>query len=159
MSFEWQFIVIVLLVILFGCVLVVKPVYPSPIDNLINYVELAESSGDPRAISPDGKSIGLHQISQPVLDEWNAAHPDKQYSLGDMYQPEISYSVAHWYLSRLNKWLTRHGYPYDIPRLVFAYNAGMGRLRSRGFVIPSWAYEHDNLIYRWLINGGLSAKY
>jgi len=128
------------------------------VESLLPWVRTAESGGDSRAVSPDGRAWGLYQITSPVLVEFNEAH-GSFYGLGDLYNAKLNEHIARWYLNRLNRWLGSHGYKNDTPRLILAYNWGMGNLKSNEFRIPDWARRHPNRTYRKLINEMMTGLY
>ncbi len=128
----------------------VSPARADLVESLLPLVRMAESSGDPSAVG--NGSWGLYQISQPVLDDFNRIHGE-EIVVEDLFDPQINERIARWYLRWLNDWLTRHGYPDDVQRLVFTYNSGLGRLRRNNFEIPIWTRDHPNRIYRAIYRG------
>jgi len=130
----------------------VSPLRAGVVDDLMPLVKMAESSGDPRAVS--NGSWGLYQISQPVLDDYNRIH-GTEVTVEELFNPLTNEIIARWYLDWLNDWLSGHGYPDDPQRLIYSYNTGMGKLRRNNFKIPEWTKDHPNRIYRSIYRGEL----
>ena len=122
------------LVIIFSC----SNCWADLIDErFVDAIIQVESSGNPNAVSRCG-AIGLMQISRSALEEYNyyvykgpifgstcfnkpdghvygCAHEDwkgiktKEYSMNNLYIPEINMEVGTWYLQRLeNHYLKQH---------------------------------------------------
>jgi len=97
----------------------------------ISRIIMAESSGNPSAVSEKG-AVGLYQVSQPVLDDWNREYPSMYFTLKDMYNPEKCRIVASWYMNvKIPDYIKSETYLLDsnVNRLI-AYHAGIGNLRS-----------------------------
>lgn len=121
------------------------------VDRLLPLVKLAESSGDPEAIG--NGSYGLYQITSVLLDHFNQVCRT-EYTVADLFDPAINEEIARWYLGWINSYLTRKGYPNDIPRIIYCFNTGVGKLRENGFQIPAWCLHHPNHIYRKIYREG-----
>ena len=90
---------------------------------LVTAIVAVESGGNPAAKSPAG-AVGLMQITQPALDDYNAAR-GADYQLSQLAgMPQANVAVGYWYLRTLE---TRHGLSrFDALR---AYNVGIGTVR------------------------------
>jgi soluble lytic murein transglycosylase-like protein len=90
---------------------------------LVTAVIAIESGGNPAAKSPAG-AVGLMQIMQPALDDYNAAHAS-DYQLAQLAAlPQANVRVGYWYLRKLE---LDHGLSrFDALR---AYNVGIGHVR------------------------------
>lgn len=99
----------------------------SPEINLKAIAEI-ESSGRPNVRGDNGKALGLYQLHQCVITDYNRANKTK-YVHKDALNPQISHLIASWYL---NKELPRLLYYYKIKvsykTILWAYNAGIGNV-------------------------------
>jgi len=136
---------ILVILILIGCTLA-QIIYGVEVEELLPMIAMAESSGDPSAISADG-GYGLYQITRPVLSDYNRVHKTA-YTLNDLLSPKLNTRVAMWYLKWIDKQLTKASYPNDSVRLVVAYNWGLGKLKRNGYRVPDWFMTHPNKVYR-----------
>lgn len=94
----------------------------------LNKIAFIESSNNPKAVSRDG-SIGLHQVSQPCLSDWNSAHPGQRYVLKDMLEPVKSTWVADWYFNvRIPALLKHYKIEASTLNIIAAYNWGIGNV-------------------------------
>lgn len=95
--------------------------------NLFDAVEEVESSGNPLAKSLKG-AVGLMQITQPALEDYNKANATTL-SMDDMMDASPNRKVGRWYLSRqVPKMLQAYGMPVTLENVLWAYNAGIGRV-------------------------------
>ena len=94
-------------------------------------IKMIESSGDPTAFNKKSGARGLYQITPICLREWNSNHWREQYTLDDLFDPEINYRIANWYMNiKIPFYLRVYGIE-DIPEnRVIAYNWGIGNLRK-----------------------------
>ena len=115
--------------------------------DLLPMIAQAESGGRQRIISEDG-GYGLHQITLPLLKDYNRINKTN-FKLDDMLSKRLNTKVAKWYLVWLNNYLTKYGYPNDKLRIVVAYNWGIGNLRRNKFRVPDWFKHHPNKVYRY----------
>jgi soluble lytic murein transglycosylase len=90
---------------------------------LVTAIVAVESGGNPAAKSPAG-AVGLMQITQPALDDYNKAR-GSDYQLAQLAgMPQANVAVGYWYLRTLE---THHGLSrFDALR---AYNVGVGTVR------------------------------
>jgi hypothetical protein len=85
-----------------------------------------ESSGNPSAIGDNGRSLGLYQISQYVVEDYNRFH-NTQYSHDVALDSIISEKIASWYLNAEIPRLLRHfKKPVTLENQIIAYNCGIG---------------------------------
>jgi soluble lytic murein transglycosylase-like protein len=131
------------------------------IDELLPKIIKAESSGNPSA--SDGKSYGLMGISECVLKDFNNRIPNKKYfeicensrasfshweaEKEDLFNPEINKYIGTWYLHWIQEQLPPK-YKDSQAHLVFAYNFGIGKLKTYNYLIPLWTLKHKNKIYK-----------
>ena len=115
-----------------------------------------ESSGNPHAYNAKSGAIGLMQITEICLDEFNAfAFADNIYGLGDLYNPPVNIMIGTWYINeRIPQMLKHYRIEDTIENRLISYNFGIGNLRKylKGEVkLPK---ETRNYIkkYRRLIN-------
>ncbi|HHW49215.1 MAG TPA: lytic transglycosylase domain-containing protein [Clostridiaceae bacterium] len=84
----------------------------------------AESSFNPNAVSSKG-AVGLMQISE-TTGKWGAENLNMDnYSVSDLYDPEINIRIGCWYLSRLMK-----EFDFQLDLVVAAYNGGSGNVNE-----------------------------
>jgi soluble lytic murein transglycosylase-like protein len=89
-----------------------------------------ESSGNPYAISKDG-CIGLMQISQSVIDEFNERYSKQEYYYvkGELFDYCNNVKIGSWYIQqRIPQMLNRIGIPDTVDNRIIAYNWGIGNL-------------------------------
>ena len=115
-----------------------------------------ESSGNPHAYNAKSGAIGLMQITEICLDEFNAfAFADNIYGLGDLYNPPVNIMIGTWYINeRIPQMLKHYRIEDTVENRLISYNFGIGNLRKylKGEVkLPK---ETRNYIkkYRRLIN-------
>jgi soluble lytic murein transglycosylase-like protein len=97
----------------------------------INKIIQIESSGNPNAVNKKSGAVGLMQITQIALEDYNNLHPANQFSMNEMRIPEYNKVVGSWYINQRIPEFLKH---YDIPdneafRLI-AYNYGIGSLKT-----------------------------
>lgn len=98
-----------------------------------------ESSGEALAHTPDGQHIGLYQLSQGIVTDFNheldECGPDcwniQQFQLEQMYIPEYALRVANWYINiKTPERLLEYGIPDTTTSRLIAFNWGIGHLRK-----------------------------
>ncbi len=90
-----------------------------------------ESSGNPMAFNKGSKARGLHQITPIVLKEWNQMFPKSQYSLDQLFNPEVNTQIANWYMHvRIPQMLNAYGMPLTVDNVLGSYNAGIGNIKK-----------------------------
>lgn len=82
------------------------------IDDIIPHIIMAESSGNPDAVSNRG-AVGLMGITPIVLKEYNDEflypYTDNRWSQKHLLDPEINKNIGEWYLRRLQThYLKKH---------------------------------------------------
>lgn len=102
-----------------------------------------ESSGDANAKSPAG-AIGLFQIRQPALTDFNRVH-ETNYIMNDLYDPRINYLVADFYLQWVWDVCGR-----NIKDALICYNFGYGNWRKYKRGVYSLPQETLNYIQKYM---------
>lgn len=98
-----------------------------PID--MEQVYQIESSGNPKAYNESSQARGLGQITPIVLKEWNNFHPGLQFTAEELFNPDINREVSTWYMQkRIPQMLKAKGLPITDETMLWAYNAGIGRV-------------------------------
>lgn len=96
--------------------------------NVLKIIQI-ESSGNPLAFNRNSGARGLMQITPLCLKEWNNFHSTEQYTLRDLFNPEINIKVGTWYLNQRIPQLLRHyKLAVDTDNMLWAYNAGILRV-------------------------------
>lgn len=109
-----------------------------PYDVIYAIIE-AESSFDPDAVSPTG-ARGLMQINEITLKEINR-QLNTNYSLDDLFDPEINVKLGTHYLSYLYKRFD------NVDTTVYAaYNAGPTRVETEWLPNPEYSSDGKTLI-------------
>lgn len=104
-----------------------------------------ESNGDSTVKGSTG-DVGLMQITQPALTDFNVANNTK-YTLTDLLKPDTNVQVGTWYFSRMKR-LTGS----DQAGLQ-AYNAGYGNWKRNNNVSLAYAQSvlnHVNMISQFV---------
>jgi len=105
-----------------------QPVF-NPYDIDLNKLIGIESSWDTRAYNKKSKARGLAQITPIALRDYNQLNPADQHSLDDLYNPQINQKIAQWTLAeRIPQMLKAYGVPLTQDNVLWAYNAGIGRV-------------------------------
>lgn len=85
-----------------------------------------ESSGNPLAHNRKENAVGLYQIRQAVITEYNQRHPKVQFCLNDMFVPAKAAIVADWYFHiRIPEMLRHFHHPVTLENTIQAYNQGI----------------------------------
>ena len=128
---------IAIIVLISACVLIDGMAEGAEIEDLVPFIIMVESSGNPSAVSHCG-AIGLMQITPIVLKEWNATRDTRLFStdirnhrpyryLKNLFDPEKNITIGTWYLERLKNHYLKDSYTDE--RMLAAYNGGITRLR------------------------------
>ena len=91
-----------------------KPPY-SPFKTLSQAVGIVESRGDPMAYNARERAVGIYQIRQGMLTDFNHA-TGKSYALTDMYEISLSNEVFMWHCMKYH--------PTDIETIARTWNGG-----------------------------------
>lgn len=87
-----------------------------------------ESGWNPSALNKKDDSRGLCQITPILLKEWNTFQKD-QYTMNDLYDPQINMRIAYWYLHyRIPQMLRYYKKEVNLRNVLWAYNAGISRV-------------------------------
>ena len=147
-------------------------------DRLIEAVIQVESGGNSQAYNKNSKATGLMQITPIVLKEFNQVTENKGFGRlnsnelfpayeKDLYNPDVNRYIGTWYLHRiaehyLNDWkkINNHlvvstisvpiAQEKDIPLILSAYNAGIGRLRKCNYNINCMPAETKSYVRKVL---------
>lgn len=103
---------------------------------------MQESGGDPNAVNKSTGAVGLGQIMQPALDDYNAyTHTEKPVVLDELFDPIKNRVVTEWYLyERIPAMLAAYRITPTIENVLAAYNWGAGNLKKhyrKGKEMPS----------------------
>jgi hypothetical protein len=99
--------------------------------NIIDYykvnpliIEIIESGGNSKVVSFKS-AVGIMQITQPCLDDYNKAFKTK-YSLNDMFNIYLNKKVSIWYLKkRIPELLKKSKIKISLINVLICYNAGI----------------------------------
>ena len=84
-----------------------------------------ESSGNPKAVGDGGKSVGLYQVSEIALKDYNQYHSVKV-SKKELFQVEVSERVASWLVEvRIPQMLKHFKQEVSNKNVIWAYNCGI----------------------------------
>jgi hypothetical protein len=73
------------------------------------------------------KAIGIMQITQIALDEWNKFHPEEQYVFEELFNKEINEKIGRWLLDKqIPMYLKKYKIPQKTSYKLIIYNAGIG---------------------------------
>lgn len=87
-----------------------------------------ESSSQPSAVGDGGKALGLYQLHEAVIIDYNKRHKAR-YTHRDALKPEIAAKIADWYLNTEIPRLLRHFKLQDtLTNRIWAYNGGIGNV-------------------------------
>lgn len=88
-----------------------------------------ESRGNPLAYNKHSQARGLYQITPICLKEYNI-YNNTDYSLNDLFNPNINKEIAKWYLTKRIPQLLRHyGIPINTLTVIASYNWGIGEIK------------------------------
>jgi len=118
-----HFIYLFLVVFAIGILYVAQSNVADEID--MECLAKTETMGNPWSYNIHGRAVGLCQITQPALDEYNLFNIE-QYTLLEMFQPEKNIKVAHWYLHFVEKIMLFHFIIPNPDRILISYTWGPG---------------------------------
>ena len=105
-----------------------------------------ESSGIASAYNAKSGASGLYQITPICLKDFNQYHKDG-YVMADMFDPQKSARVAHWYMNtRIPKLLKAYGVPDGVEARLWAYNAGIRLVIGK--IMPSETRSYIGKYYK-----------
>ena len=91
-------------------------------------IAMIESEGEALAYNEGSGARGLYQITPVCLKDFNNYH-SYSYCMDDMFDANMNREVAKWYLGvRIPQLLKHYGLPVDTKHILWAYNAGIGRV-------------------------------
>ena len=93
-------------------------------------ISTIESNNNPKAYNKHSGAIGLCQITPCVLQDYNKAHAGNLHiDIPDLWDRDINYAVAYWYMNEKIPQLLRHYHINDtIDHRIAAYNEGIGNV-------------------------------
>lgn len=84
-----------------------------------------ESSGRASAVGDGGKALGMYQLHQGVITDYNRAH-NARIKHQDALEPKIGLMVASWYLNtKIPQYLAHYRLPDTLENRLTAYNQGI----------------------------------
>lgn len=85
-----------------------------------------ESSGNPNAFNERSGCIGLFQINpKTALLDYNN-YEGMNYTAQDLYNPQVNYLIANWYLNhRIPKMLRHYRKPDTVENRLIGFNCGI----------------------------------
>ncbi len=103
-----------------------------------------ESSNNPNAYNKRSGAIGLCQVTPIVLADYDNTYNQK-HDVEMLYDKEFNLIVSDWYINfKVPSYLRHYGLKDTIENRLFAYNAGIGRVK-RG-IMPT---ETKNYILKY----------
>lgn len=88
-----------------------------------------ESSNNPKAYNKKSGAVGLGQIVDIALKDYNILNPKEQYTKEQLFDPKINTRVSTWMLEdRIPKMLKHFNIPITTENILWAYNAGIGNV-------------------------------
>ena len=129
----------------------IKTIQPTiqPIKDIIQYevyidmgkIAMIESSNNPLAYNRHSKARGLYQITPICLADYNQYHNIK-YSIDDLYNKDINYDIANWYMNvRIPQLLKHYKQADTVENRLISYNAGINYVIKR-LILPSETIEY-----------------
>jgi soluble lytic murein transglycosylase-like protein len=120
-------------------------------------IQIIESSGNAGAYNRRTKATGLYQITPICLADYNQFH-DHKFKQNDLFNPDINFSIADWYIGERIPQLFKHYHIEDsVENRIIAWNAGIKYLLESYPSVPSetvkfirryWRLvdEHKNIV-------------
>ena len=92
--------------------------------NAISWIESRHNQYAHRHVLQD-ESWGEYQVTQVVLDEYNTHH-GTEYQSKDLYNRNIGFKIAHWYMDiRIPRLLRHYGIQDTIDNRLICWNGGI----------------------------------
>lgn len=109
-------------------------------------LEQTESSGRQEAVSSKG-AVGVRQVTEPALKDYNAAHPEAPLTMEDIKRSaEKNRLVSDWYLDeRIPQLLKSAGFEVNEENILRAYNQGIGSMKKGRYPKETRDYVKRNL--------------
>ncbi len=98
----------------------------------LDVIKQIESSGNPNAVSFRGAKYGrgLYQISEIALKDYNRmAQNGAEIAPEQLFDPELNYTIAKWYIAQIKRYLTHYGIPVNKVNIIASWNWGIGNVR------------------------------
>lgn len=106
----------------------------------LDRISAIESSNNPDAIGDYGRSVGLYQISQGLLDDFNKRHKTDFYHV-EMRSPDLAERVASWaFQTYFPATLKAMGKSVTTERLIVCWNAGCSALDRKKIPVTTRKY-------------------
>jgi soluble lytic murein transglycosylase-like protein len=119
-------LILITLILLAGC----DRQEPAWAEVDLKIIASIESNNNANAFNKSSGAVGMYQITQPALSDFNKAHK-RQYQLSEMFDPLKAEIVARWYLnSKIPAYLRHYGIADTLENRLWAYNAGIGRVKQ-----------------------------
>jgi len=131
-------VIVVAFLIVFALMFFCAPAQAANMAGMIDLDRIAmiESSGDTRAWNRFDDSRGRYQITKIALQDFNNFHKAEQYTMDDLWDPEVNERIARWmFKTRLPQLVRHYKKPVTVENLIIAYNAGILYV-ARGKEIP-----------------------
>lgn len=88
-----------------------------------------ESNFDPQAYNKKSGAVGLGQIVDIALKDYNMLNPKDQYSKEQLFDPQVNAKISNWMLTdRIPQLLKHFGVQPTTDNILWAYNAGIGNV-------------------------------
>lgn len=108
-----------------------------PVKINMDKIKAIESGGEiePQyAYNKKTGATGAYQIlpgKYGALADWNAMNPYEQYSDQHLFDPNVNYKIANWYMNiRIPQMLKAVKLPDTEDNRLWAYNAGVGNVKA-----------------------------
>jgi hypothetical protein len=89
-----------------------------------------ESSNNPRAIGDHGKALGLFQLHNCVISDYNTEH-HSNYAHSDALEPHHAKKIADWYLhEEIPRLLRYYDLNANLDNVLTAWNMGIGKVKQ-----------------------------
>lgn len=89
-----------------------------------------ETNGNQFSYNIAGRAIGICQITEVCLNDYNEFNPWNQFCMYEMFNPIKNYRVAHWYLHFVEILAYKQLIKVKVDDLLIAYTWGPGRYRD-----------------------------
>lgn len=104
-----------------------------------------ESSNNPIAIGDNGLALGLFQLHNCVITDYNLKH-GTLYAHSEALEPRHAKKIANWYLhSQIPKMLVKSHLNANLDNVLTAWNMGIGNVK-KGKVAKNYIKKYRKLI-------------
>ena|SRR3990167_8878322 len=92
-------------------------------------IKMIESNGNPKAYNKISHARGLFQITPICLADWNQYHKNEQYTIDDLWSPQVNEKIARWYITiRIPQLLKHYNQELTIENIITAWNWGIAHV-------------------------------